>query len=147
MSKHSSIDSLKIKAKLLQKAKRKSQADFALKDAYAILSKAAGFESWKEMKDSYYKADLLNPPFWSAQWKNWFNTKEEALLHFDKNKNFLLPYRRQFFICDKDYIEALGVSINDSDLKKIGFDWSAPQDQEAMTRVFEKIKNHHLKKS
>lgn len=140
MSFSSSIDSLKIKAKLLQKAKKKIGISMPLKEAFAKISSVAGYKSWKEMKDSYEIADLLNPPKWSAQWKNWYHTREEALQHFNPSKDFLLPYRNQFFICDEHYIQALGIEMDDKDLKAVGHDWSRPNDQKAWSRLLNKIR-------
>lgn len=136
---YSSIESLKIKAKLLQKAKKKAGIEFPLKDAYGVLAKTAGYSSWKEMKDSYEVADILNPPRWSALWKIWFSTKEEALIHFKEPGQYLIPYQKQFFICDVNYIHALGLSEIDPDLKQVGNDWSEPQDKKAWDRLLKKL--------
>ncbi|WPU65040.1 hypothetical protein [Peredibacter starrii] len=136
----SSIDSLKIKAKLLQKAKKKQGKEIALKDAYAIIAKTAGYPSWKEMKDEYEAADVLNPPKWSAQWKTWFANKEEALKHLTPD-SYLIPYRKECFICDANYISALGILPDDPDLSRVGHDWTSPQDSLAWTRLVTKIKN------
>lgn len=138
---YSSIESLKIKAKLLQKAKKKVGIQFPLKDALATLAKTAGYASWKEMKDDYELADLLNPPRWSALWKVWFSNKEEALKHLTP-ESYLLPYRSQYFICDLNYLSALGISADDSDLLKVGKDWSAPLDKEGWKRLKEKLINN-----
>jgi len=139
----SSIDSLKIKAKLLQKAKRKKNVEFTLKEAYGLIASSGGYSSWKDMKDAYVLADLLNPPRWSAQWKTWFSSKEEALIHMNQEMNFLLPYRKHFFICDINYLKSLGVSQNDPDLLKVGNDWSEPENKEAWQRLLETIKSNH----
>ena len=136
---HSSIESLKIKAKLLQKAKKKSGTDFTLKESYALLAKNAGYGSWKEMKSDYELADLLNPPRWSALWKVWFSSKEEARLHLESN--YLLPYRNQYFICDSNYLNALGLSTDDPDLLQVGHDWSSPKDKDAWARLRARIKH------
>lgn len=138
----SSISSVKIKAKLLQKAKMKTDKSFALKDALAIISKAAGYASWKEMKDSYDESDIFNPPNWSAQWKTWYASKEEALKYL-QHQNYLIPYQKQFFICDINYLKALGIQENDQDLDKVGNDWTAPLDLESWEKVKTKIKTHH----
>jgi hypothetical protein len=140
----SSISSVKIKAKLLQKAKLKNDKKFALKDALVIISKAAGYSSWKDMKDSYNESDIFNPPNWSAQWKIWFATIEEAR-HNLKPELYLIPFQKQFFICDIDYLKALGIDSIDSDLIKIGNDWSAPLDLKSWERLKLKIKSHHTK--
>lgn len=137
---HSSIDSLKIKAKLLQKAKMKAGKEFSLKEAYTLIAKTAGYSSWKAMKDDYEMADILNPPRWSALWKIWFSSKEEALQHMTADSKYLIPYRNQFFVCDANYLNALGVAEDDQDLQKVGNDWSSPKDKAAWKRLINKIK-------
>lgn len=137
---NSSIDSLKIKAKLLQKAKKKKNSEFTLKEAYLLIAKTAGYSSWKEMKDDYELADVLNPPRWSALWKAWFSSKKEAIKHMTVG-SYLLPYRNQFFICDANYLKALDVSPDDTDLLKVGNDWSDPKDKVAWDSLVKKIKN------
>ncbi|WP_372655902.1 glyoxalase superfamily protein [Halobacteriovorax sp.] len=119
----SSVDSLKIKAKLLQKAKRSKGEEIALKDAFEIIAKSANYSNWKTLKDSYEYADLVNPPKWSAQWKKWFSTKEEAL-KFQKENEFLMVYRKQFFICDSDYLKELGIDPTAEDICALGKDWT-----------------------
>ena len=138
---NSSIDSLKIKAKLLQKAKRKKNPTFALKEAFSLIAKTAGYSSWKEMKETYVMADILNPPRWSAIWKTWFSSKNEAVKHLNTNENYLIPYRDQFFICGVDYLNALGISVDDPDLLLVGHDWSEPRDKEAWNRLLKKIQH------
>lgn len=136
---YSSLEHQKIKAKLLQK--KKNSSDFALKDAYALLAKAAGHASWKEMKDVLILGDLLNPRKWSAITKSWFSSREDALSHL-KPDEFLLPYHREFFICKSEHIEALGIDpFADPDVRLTGHDWSAPQDLDAFKRLIDKIKS------
>lgn len=135
----SSIESLKIKAKLLQKSKKKKGIEIPLKDAYQIIAQAAGFESWRELSANFEATDLFNPPRWSAQWKVWYANLEEARSHLEEDK-FLLPYHKQFFICDIHYIEALGIPEGDSDLKLIGHDWTKPLDKVAWSRVVDRIR-------
>lgn len=137
---NSSLNSLKIKAKLLQKKKRLIDASFALKDAYAIIAKSAGYSSWKEMRDEVENADLLNPPKWSAIWKTWITDYNEGL-HLLGENEYLLPYKNQFFICDPNYIQALGIESNDPLLQKVGRDWVNPQDKAAFEAILERIRN------
>lgn len=135
----SSIESLKIRAKLLQKSKKKSGKEIQLKDALQIVARAKGFESWRELNANFEETDLFNPAHWSAQWKVWYSTVEEARTNLLETE-FLLPYHKQFFICDVHYIQALGISSDDSDLKAIGNDWTIPQNKNAWERVVLKIR-------
>ncbi len=141
----SSIESLKIKAKLLQKSKKKKGIEIPLKDAFQIIAKAAGFESWRELNANFEETDLFNPPRWSAQWKAWYASLDEARSHLEEDK-FLLPYHKQFFICDVHYIEALGIPEGDDDLKLIGHDWTRPQDKAAWNRVVARIRKEQKEK-
>ena len=136
----SSLESLKIKAKLLQKSKKKKGIEIQLKDAFQIIAKAAGFESWRELSSNFEETDFFNPSHWSAQWKVWYGNLDEARAHLEEDK-FLLPYHKQFFICDIYYIEALGISEDDSDLKLIGHDWTRPQNKAAWSRVVARIRD------
>lgn len=135
----SSIESLKIRAKLLQKSKKKSGKEIQLKDALQVIAKAKGFDSWRELNANFEETDLFNPAHWSAQWKVWYSTVDEARTNL-KASEFLLPYHKQFFICDVHYIQALGITPEDSDLKTIGNDWTIPQNKNAWERIVQKIR-------
>lgn len=137
----SALESLKIKAKLLQKAKRKSGQEIPLKDALATIAKASGFSSWQELKDVYEATEHFSPRGWSAHWKTWYASYEEALKHLNESGGYLLPYQKQFFICDAHYVELLGIAPDDPDLEKIGRNWVEPQDAQAWERVLKKIKS------
>lgn len=138
----SSVESLKIRAKLLQKSKRKSGKVIALKEAFGIIAKSQGYKSWKDLKDDYEISDLLNPPRWSSQWKQWFTDKTDAQ-RFLNSKTYLIPYRDQYFICDDDYLKALGIDVTDEDLKLVGNDFTSPQNARAWIRLISKIQKHH----
>lgn len=135
----SSLESLKIRAKLLQKSKKKSGKGIQLKDALQIVAKAKGFESWRELNANFEETDLFNPAHWSAQWKVWYSTVDEARANLQASE-FLLPYHKQFFICDIHYIQALGISPDDSDLKAVGNDWTMPQNIKAWESLVHKIR-------
>lgn len=138
----SRINSLKIKAKLLQKSKLKLGKSIPLKDAYSIIAKSAGYTSWQAMKEDIEQYALFRPSGVSLPyWNNWYSTYEEAKSYLRKNSDYLLPYEQQFFICGIDYIEALGIDREDPDLKLVGFDWFAPKDSKALARIKLKITN------
>lgn len=136
----SGINSLKIRAKLLQKLKKKSGHSIQLKDALQTVAKASGYNSWRELSINFEETEIFNPPRWSSQWKTWYASYDEALIHLKSVDGFLLPYRKQYFICDIHYIEALGISPSDPDLITIGRDWTKPIDLVAWNRVIDKIK-------
>lgn len=143
----SRLESLKIKAKLLQKSKKKLGIVIQLKEAYNIIAKSAGFNSWREMKESIDQYALFRPSNLSLPyWNNWYASYEEAKKYHQKNTDYLLPYEQQFFICGIDYIEALGINQDDPDLALVGNDWIAPQNVEAFERIKSKIRAHKVVK-
>ena len=77
----SRIDSLKIKAKLLQKAKKRAGNPIPLKDAFAIQASKSGCTSWREMKATLELHEILRPRHSSALWSVWYATYEEAKAH------------------------------------------------------------------
>ena len=124
----SRLEALKTKAKLLQKAKKRSGKPIALKDAYALLATIAGFASWRDMKATLDVHELLRPRHSSALWSVWYGSYDEAHGHLRDQGGYLLPYQKQFFICDHHYIESLGIDLRDPDLDKVGTNWAKPKD-------------------
>lgn len=137
----SGLESLKIKAKLLQKAKLRAGKPIRLKDAFELIAQHAGFTSWRELKDVFEENEIFCPTGTSAHWKTWYGSYEEGLRHLQESQGYLLPYRKHFFVCDADYLEVLGVERNDPDLLKVGRNWVEPADAEAWTRLVKKIKS------
>jgi hypothetical protein len=136
------LESLKIKAKMLQKAKKKSGKPILLKDAFAMIAKAAGFGSWQDLKSNLEANEALCPRGYSAYWKAWYASYEEAVSHL-VDARYLLPYQKDFFICDENYIKFLGIEISDPDLKSVGSNWVKPLDMKAYDRLVSKIKNRN----
>ncbi|MES2965214.1 MAG: hypothetical protein V4760_15115 [Bdellovibrionota bacterium] len=136
----SSLESLKIKAKLLQKAKKKIGQTLQLKDALDKIAQLSGFPNWRELKTVTEETEIFVPSPSSAFWKTWYASYEEALAHLAKGEGFLLPYRKQFFICDIHWIEHLGIAASDTDLALVGRNWVEPLDREAMARLVKKIR-------
>ncbi|MCO5142561.1 MAG: hypothetical protein M9962_05670 [Oligoflexia bacterium] len=139
------LDALKIKAKLLQKAKSRVGSPIALKEAYEILAKSAGFSSWREMKSTLDTHEILRPPHASALWNVWYGSYEEAKTHVLEHGGYLLPYQKQFFVCDENYVLNLGIETDDPDLKKVGRDWVTPKDATAWNRLLVKISRSNPK--
>lgn len=138
----SRVESLRIKAKLLQKAKRRAGKSCALKEAFAIIARHSGFQCWQEMKAAIEADEVLRPPHAAALTNVWFGTYAEGKAHLEFQKGFLLPYQRQCFICDGDYLAALGLQQDDPDLIAVGNDWIVPADPAAWKRLVGKLRRH-----
>ena len=136
----SSLDSLKIKAKLLQKAKKRSGVTLQLKDALDTVARLAGFPNWRELKAVSDETEIFCSAQSSAFWKTWYASYDDALAHLEKGEGFLLPYRKQFFICDIHWIEHLGIPADDGDLARVGRNFVEPKNREAMARLVKRIK-------
>jgi len=87
----SRIETLRIKAKLLQKAKRRVGKTCALKDAFAIIARHSGFRSWQEMKATIELHEALRPAHAASLWSIWFGTYAEGKAHVRAQPGFLLP--------------------------------------------------------
>jgi len=136
----SNLESLKIKAKLLQKSKARLGRDIPLKDALALIAQSAGYASWRELK-SVYEATELYSPQGSAYWHTWYASYSEARKHLEETpNNYLLPFQKQFFICDANYIASLGISTQDADLQNVGPNWVEPRNMAAMKRLEARIR-------
>ncbi|HEV2703652.1 MAG TPA: hypothetical protein VGV09_18650 [Steroidobacteraceae bacterium] len=135
----SRIESLRIRAKLLQKAKRRAGLPFALKDAFAIIARSSGFHSWRDMKATVDMHECLRPRGSSALCSVWYGSYAEGRAHLFAHGGFLLPYQKQFFVCDANYLSNLGLHLDDPDLKAVGDDWVTPADQEAWSRLLRKL--------
>lgn len=153
-----SIKECKIRASLLLKALRSTDSDAALKaakrfqrapqfkelsfddiqqfdmkrkHALAVIALEKGFESWADLKCQlpFIKGGFLN---------HWFANYADAK---DKQKSaggFLLPYQKQYIVCDQDYMKNLGFDTSDPDWEKIGYDWAQPENQQAWKRLYQK---------
>lgn len=137
----SRIQTLKNKAKLLQKAKAKAGKPILLKTALNLIAKTSGFANWRELNENLQENEILCSRLTSALWHNWYADYESALVTLKANQ-FLLPYQKHFFICDENYIKELGLSKTDPDLKKVGNNWIAPKDKNAWTRLLQKIRKN-----
>lgn len=135
----SRIESLRIKAKLLQKAKNKSGKPAKLKDTMNLIAKVSGYSSWRELKENTDKSSLFMPPYSGAYWKIWYSSYEDAKQHLENHSGYLIPYEKDFFICDEDFIRHLGLSPHDNDVIKTGNDWVMPKDAGAFSNIVKKL--------
>jgi hypothetical protein len=77
------------------------------KHALAVIAFEKGFDSWASLKlqIGLIKGGFLN---------HWFSTYAEAKAYQTASGGFVLPYKKQFFVCEPDYLEALGLSEADA---------------------------------
>lgn len=101
------------------------------KTALLVVATEKGFNSWTELK--------CQLPFVCGGFLNhWFADYKQAKAHLNSHGGFLLPHKKQFFVCEAEYINNLGFSLDDSDWQLIGYDWVNPDNQEAWVRLYKK---------
>jgi hypothetical protein len=119
-----------------------------LKHCLAIVAQELGFSSWEHARrvleggaDERGFGTLLYGP--SGMLNHWFARYEEARAFVDEGeragkKYYLLAYKRDFFVADGHFIEAIGLSPDDPDWEAIGRDWVQPRAPEARRRLYQK---------
>lgn len=107
------------------------QSKVKRKHALAVIAIEKGFKSWTDLKCQlpFIRGGFLN---------QWFANYAEAKAYQQLNSGFLLPFKKQFFICDVNYINNLGLNADDPDWKLIGYDWVNPENNEAWRRLYKK---------
>jgi len=103
------------------------------KHALNIIAIENKFNAWTDLKIQIHFIinGYLNP---------WFVNYTEAKSYLQSHGGYLLPYKNQFFICHRDYINQLGIDADDPDWKLIGYDWVKPDDKFAWQRIYQKWK-------
>ena len=110
---------------LLQEIKRKH--------ALAVIAIENGFNSWVELK--------MQVHFIVGGYLNlWFPNYKEAKTQLESAGGFLLPYKKQFFICNAEYLKQIGFNPDDPDWNAIAYDWAEPADLAAWQRLYKKWK-------
>ncbi len=136
----SRIESLKTRAKLLQKSKQKNGQDLKLKEALNKVAQLSGFDNWRDLKQTLEVNDvLLSTHHAGPQTVPWFKSYEEAKAFRDKTNGILVPYQKDFFVADEDYLKALNLDSQDTDLLKTGRNWAEPKDDQAWQSLLKRI--------
>ncbi len=129
------------------------KATIKRKHALTVIALENNHASWADLKQRLERQEklaafrksnkfsLLYPQRCAGFINAWYAHYEEARDHLVHDGGFLLPYKNDFFICQRAYIQTLGLDPDDPDWASIGFDWAKPADQDAWTRLDNKLKN------
>ena len=98
------------------------------KHALQLIAAEQGFSSWSDLKCQlpFIRGGFLN---------QWFVDYVEAKAYQRTHGGFILPFKKQMFICSPEYISNLGFDIGDPDWARIDFDWVQPKDTAAFQRL------------
>lgn len=128
------IINIKTKAKLLAK-----KQNIKIKVALEILATKEGFENWKSYKnalDTYWYRK--SSPFLN----HWFAKHSDAINHQTQFGGYILTYKGQYFVAEKEYIAYIGHDPDDPIWKIINFDVST---SDALNKVVKVFKSKPLK--
>jgi hypothetical protein len=117
------------------------------KHCLAIVAREAGFASWEHAL-RVLRGDASEHDFGTALYEGstlnaWYIDYDVAREHLDQARGrdeevFLLVYKRQFFVVERAFIEALGLDPADPDWRAIGHDWARPKNPSARPRLYAK---------
>jgi hypothetical protein len=133
------LQELKVRAEILHK---RLGDGYQRKDCLTMIAAEFGFPNWPTTKAAISGvgevADFgtLLYPAGGGHINLWYKSYEEARAI---GKGYLLPYKKQFLVVDRYFIESLGLDPDDEDWQKIGYDWARPLDIAARTNLYGKL--------
>ncbi len=122
-----------------------------LKHALHVIAYEHHFGSWAEFKHHLEKRKqlraqrykdfytLLYPQRCAGYILEWHADYLIAQQALGRDGGYLLPYKNQFFICQANYIEELGLDPDDPDWEAIGYNWVQPANYAAWQRLETKL--------
>lgn len=132
-----SLEYLKQHARILhRRAQTRSHTAPPRSHFLSALARELGFNGWAhivavvEGRDTDF-GTLLYPNRCFGFWNVWSADYDEASDIRATRGEYLLGYRRQFFVTGPDFITALGLEPSDPAWERIGHDWVRPADPDA----------------
>jgi hypothetical protein len=108
-----------------------------------------GFRSWRHalevlegQPDDF--GTLLYPSTCMGHWNIWSAHYSEAREIRAAHGGYLLAYRRQFLIVDRDYIDSLGVDPDHPAWTRLGRDWVQPHERVARAQLYDLLVQNAL---
>ena len=74
----------------------------------------------------------------------WFAKYEDADAYHKKHGGYLLQFRKDYIVCQQEYINTLGLGDYKQEWKAIGYNFVKPADAKAWKRLFEVAKKNYL---
>jgi len=112
----------------------------------AVIAAELGFSDWTVARRVITGEDvavdfgtLLCPPRCGGHINRWYARYDDATAVRKSCRGYLLAYRRQYLVVERDYIETLGLDPDDGDWERLGFDWVRPRDVSARSRLYAKL--------
>lgn len=118
-----------------------SAEDIQLKHCLGCLAADYGFANWANCKFYFEHSQLSKFIPQGGFFNQWFSNYKEAKSILKTSGGYLLPYNEQFFICERGYIEYLGLNPDAEDWNKIAYNWVEPED----IRAWQKLNQAYIK--
>jgi hypothetical protein len=102
------------------------------KHCLSVIARELGFDGWQhavsvlEGREGANFGTLLHAPSCAGHWNIWSASYDEAEAIRREHGGYLLPYKHQFMIVDRHYIESLGLDHDDASWEAMGRDWARP---------------------
>ena len=108
-----------------------------------------GFQSWRHALEVLEGrpedfGTLLYPSSCMGHWNIWSAHYAEAREIRAAHGGYLLAYRRQFLIVDRDYIDSLGLDPDHPAWNDMGRDWPQPHDRGARAQLYDRLVQNAL---
>jgi hypothetical protein len=117
-------------------------AETLRRQCLAVIARELGFDGWPHLvaviegkRDDDFGTLLYKPGHWNI----WSASYDEARTIRAEHGGYLLPYKHQFVIVDRYFIETLGLDPDDADWEAIGRDWVKPGSMQARERLYAKL--------
>ncbi|TPV92720.1 MAG: hypothetical protein B7733_24255 [Myxococcales bacterium FL481] len=114
------------------------------KHCFGVLARELGFRHWAHAKTVLSGelppcgdfGTLLHVRGCSGFLNQWFADYPEAKRARAVHDGFLLAYRTQYLVVERDYIDTLGLESTDLGWRELGRDWLAPSGVAARSRLY-----------
>lgn len=115
------------------------------KHGLSVVAREAGHATWTDLKQALEAREgrldtrALFQKGQSVFLNRWFSSYEDAARSLESQGGFLFPFRTQCFVCEADFLQALGIDPRDADWERMGRDWVRPRDAAAKDRLEAKL--------
>ncbi|RED53773.1 hypothetical protein [Aestuariispira insulae] len=120
------------------------------RDCLTMLAREQGFRSWSHLlgvirdKSVSDFGTLLYPDRCYAHFNIWSADINEARRIRSETNGYLLGYKKQFFVVDRDYVATLGLDPEDPDWQPLERDVTHPAHANARGRLISRLLHKNL---
>lgn len=117
---------------------------YQLKHAYWVLAVENNYETWQQYRDAIIREECMYTGSAGAFLNVWFANYDEAKNYQLEKGGYLLPYRKDYFVCNEALIQELGLAEYKKEWEEINYDWAKPKNKKAWTVIYKTAKKNYL---